>query len=44
MGIIYSKEITAATNNITTTTSTTTSKLNVNSDPGPVIQMVGQGQ
>ena len=43
IGITYSKEITTTT--ITTTTaSTTNNKVNANSDPGPVIQIVGKGR
>ena len=42
MAIIYFKGITATT--ITTTTATTNSKVNANSGPRPVIQIVGQGR
>ena len=43
IGIINSKEITTTT--ITTTTATTTNnKVNANSDPRLVIQIVGQGR
>ena len=42
MGIIYFKEITSTT--ITTTTATTTNnKVNANSGPRPVTQIVRQG-
>ena len=43
IGIIYSKEITTTTIT-TTTTSTTNNKVNANSDPGPVIQIIEEGR
>ena len=43
IAIVYSKEISTTT--ITTTTATTTNhKVNANSGPRPIIQIVGQGR
>ena len=40
--IIYSKQITTTTT--TTIATTTNDKVNANSGPGPVIQIIGQGR